>query len=72
MKNRGYPVKVFFRKGNGIKTLLNETGRFYDFKGLFVFSTNDHSHSFVKESDTVLQDIQKTVRGDRAQDREFL
>ena len=72
MKKKGFPVKTFYKRGNGIKTILYRTGRLADFKGLFVFSSKDGKAVFVKESENVLQEIQQTVRGERVKDRKFL
>lgn len=72
MKKKGFPVKVFYKEGNGIKTLLKRTGRLTDFKGLFVLSSKDGQLTYMKESENVLREIQQLVRGKRKKDQLFL
>lgn len=72
LKQRGFSVRFFYEKGNGIKSLLDKTGRLTDFRGLFLFSQPKSRFVYVRESDHVLHDIQQTVRGERQKDEQFL
>lgn len=65
-------MRLFYKQGNGIKTLLDKTGRITDFRGLFVIVSADKRQVIVRESDQVLTEIQKTVRGKRVKDQKLL
>ena len=72
LKKDGYRVDQFHKKGNGIKSLLQSTGRLTDFKGLFIFFKPDNFKVFVGESENVLREIQKIARCQRKKDQDYL
>jgi hypothetical protein len=72
IQKKGFPVNMFFQKGNGIKTLLKKTGRLSDFRGIFLFVPKNRKLFLVLESENVLKEIQKIVRGKRKKDKAFL
>ncbi|MBU2913826.1 MULTISPECIES: hypothetical protein [Reichenbachiella] len=70
--DKGFPLTAFYKKGNGIKTILNHTGRFTDFKGVFFIVDYRNTPILASESKHVIQDIQNLVRGRRVKDRKYL
>lgn len=68
----GYPMHIFCKPGNGIKTLLNSTGRLTDFKGIFVITSLKRNHLVLGDSTCVISEIQKLSRAQREGDKKVL
>ncbi|UXP32533.1 hypothetical protein N6H18_00895 [Reichenbachiella agarivorans] len=66
---KGVPLELFFKKGHGMKTIMDKTGRLMDFKGVFVISSMDDSFLLAGISDRVLTDIQHLTRSTRKKDQ---
>ncbi len=68
---KGFPMEMFYREGNGIKTLLRLSGRIMDLKGVFLIKGKEEFF-LAFHSENVLREIQMLVRGHRKQDQELL
>lgn len=66
--HHGVNVTVFKEKGNGIKFLTNQFGRFSDFPGIYVLVSGRGEPLLIRQSKNVFRDIQRTVRGNRNKD----
>lgn len=69
---QGYELSLFQKRGNGINTLFQKTGRFNDLSGVFVISSSTGEPLIVGSSKKVLAEIQKLTRGQRVKDKEAL
>lgn len=69
---QGYELSIFQKKGNGINTLIQKTGRLNDLSGVFVISSSTGEPLIVGSSKKVLAEIQKLTRGQRVKDKEAL
>lgn len=54
-----FPLEMFFEEGNGLKALKERTGRFSDFKGVFVITGPKDKPFYVSSSKTILKEVQK-------------
>ncbi|MEP5612902.1 MAG: hypothetical protein ABJP45_11660 [Cyclobacteriaceae bacterium] len=68
---QGFPMNMFYKEGNGIKTLLKNTGRLTDFKGVFLVKGRDGLF-LAFSSKNVLKEIQKLARCYRKKDEDLL
>ncbi|MEO9485262.1 MAG: hypothetical protein ABJG47_17515 [Ekhidna sp.] len=68
----GYPLQDFYEEGNGIKTILHKIGRLTDIKGVFVIVNRKNQPVILGESETILAEVQKLVRGVRVKDQVVL
>jgi len=68
----GYPLHDFYEKGNGIKTILEKVGRLTDIRGIFVIINEKNQPVILGESDAILAEAQKLVRGERIIDQVIL
>ncbi|MEP2024513.1 MAG: hypothetical protein ABJH98_11420 [Reichenbachiella sp.] len=69
---RGYDISMFQKKGNGLKTIMEKTGRLNDLSGLYVISSSTGEPLILSSSKKVLADIQQLARGKRAKDKMIL
>ncbi|MEO9965422.1 MAG: hypothetical protein ABJF11_06530 [Reichenbachiella sp.] len=65
----GFPLQDFYQEGNGIKTILQKVGRLTDIKGIFVIINRKNQPIILGESQSILADAQKLVRGVRVKDQ---
>ncbi|MFY0598888.1 MAG: hypothetical protein JXR03_04405 [Cyclobacteriaceae bacterium] len=68
----GYPLQDFYEEGNGIKTILEKVGRLTDVKGVFVIINRKNQPVILGESETLLAEVQKLIRGIRVKDQVVL
>ena len=69
---KGYPMDMFHRSGNGIKTLIKSSGRLTDFKGIFIITNGDKTNLVLGDSINVIFELQKLSRAQRVKDKELL
>lgn len=69
---QGHELSIFQKRGNGINTLFQKTGRLNDLSGVFVISSSTGEPLIVGSSKKVLAEIQKLTRGQRVKDKEAL
>lgn len=69
---RGYDISIFQKRGNGLKTILEKTGRFNDLSGLYVISSSTGEPLILSTSKSVLADIQLLARAKRVKDKAVL
>ncbi|MDW3211257.1 MAG: hypothetical protein R8N23_15385 [Reichenbachiella sp.] len=69
---QGYELSIFQKRGNGINTLIQKTGRLNDLSGVFVISSSTGEPLILGSSKKVLAEIQKLTRGRRIKDKEAL
>ncbi len=54
--------KIFYKKGSGVKSILQQTGRLTDFKGIYAF-IHKEKLVFIDESSYVLRRIMRQFKG---------
>ncbi|WP_420579837.1 hypothetical protein [Reichenbachiella sp.] len=69
---RGYDLSIFQKRGNGLKTIMDKTGRLNDLSGIYVISSATGEPLILSSSKKVLADIQQLARAKRAKDKEAL
>ncbi|WP_456459076.1 hypothetical protein [Reichenbachiella sp.] len=69
---QGHELSIFQKRGNGINTLIQKTGRLNDLSGVFVISSSTGEPLILGSSKKVLVEIQKLTRGQRVKDKEVL
>ncbi len=68
----GFKLEMFYRKGNGLKTLLSRVGRFLDFEGIYAIVNTNNQIVAISESESILRDVQNLARGTRKKDERLL
>ncbi|WP_422362160.1 hypothetical protein [Reichenbachiella sp.] len=68
----GHDVSIFQKRGNGLKTIMDKTGRLNDLSGLYVISSSTGEPLILSSSKKVLTDIQKLTRAKRVKDKAVL
>lgn len=62
LKESAIPADIFYKKGNGVKSILKKTGRLSDFKGIYGFIENEKLIYF-DESSYVIRRLVRQFKG---------
>ncbi|WP_420577198.1 hypothetical protein [Ekhidna sp.] len=62
LKESAMPADVFYKKGNGVKSILKKTGRLSDFKGIYGF-IDDGKLIYIDESSYVIRRLVRHFKG---------
>ena len=62
LKENAMPADLFYKKGNGVKSILEKTGRLTDFKGIYGFLDEDKL-IYIDESSYVIRRLVRQFKG---------
>lgn len=62
LKDGAFSAEIFWKKGNGVKSVLEHMGRLSDFKGIYAFIEND-KFIYIDESSYVIRRLIRHYKG---------